>query len=93
MNSSDAEALSLLMLQVNSKINESVWFVKDKGTAEEFDSYRAQAAQVMAALLDVCNSIYERYPHLQPEELGGPYSIQKPILGDRFYVPKEDENV
>ena len=91
MNSADAEALGILMLQLNSKMNDSVWFVQEKGTPEELSGYRRQAAEVMSALLDIVNTIYEQHPHLRPQDLGGPCPVNPGIFKDRFYVPVSDD--
>ena len=87
MNSADAEALSLLMLQLNAKMNDSVAFVKEKGAPEEFTAYRLQAAEAMGALHGIAETLYARYPDLRPRELGGAYSIDPAVFEDRFYVP------
>jgi hypothetical protein len=89
MNSSDAEALSLLMLQLNARMNDSVWFVKEKGDPQEFDAYRRQAGEVMGALLEVVESIYVKHPHLRPKELGGEYVVDPNVFANRFYEPPD----
>ena len=90
MNSPDAEALSLLVLQLNAKMNDSVWFVEEKGEPEVFAAYRLQAAEVMAALHEIAETLYARHPHLRPAELGGAYSIDPAVFKDRFYVPGQN---
>jgi hypothetical protein len=93
MNSADAEVLSLLMLQLNAKMNDSVWFVKEKGAPEEFTAYRLQAAEVMGALHGIAETLYTRHPHLRPTELGGTYSMDPTVFKDRFYVPGQNGDV
>jgi hypothetical protein len=93
MNSADTEALSLLVLQLNAKMNDSVWFVKEKGAPEEFAEYRRQAADVMGALHGIAESLYARHPHLRPAELGGTYSLDPALFKDRFYVPSQNDDV
>jgi hypothetical protein len=93
MNSPDAEALSLLVLQLNAKMNDSVWFVKEKGGPEEFNAYRQQAAEVMGALHGIAETLYARHPHLRPAELGGTYAIDPAVFEDRFYVPGQNGDV
>jgi hypothetical protein len=93
MNSTDTEALSLLVLQLNAKMNDSVGFVKEKGTPEEFTAYRLQAAEVMGALHGIAEALYVQHPHLRPAELGGPYSIDPAVFKDRFYVPGQNGDV
>ena len=89
MNLADSEKLGILLLQLNSLMNDSVWFVKEKGDEAEFLAYRRQAAEVMGALCDAMNSIYVKHPELQPRDLGGQYTIDKAIYSNRFYVPKD----
>jgi hypothetical protein len=90
MNSTDTEALSLLVLQLNAKMNDSVAFVKEKGTPGEFTAYRRQAAEVMGALHGIAETLYARHPDLRPVELGGTYSIEPTVFEDRFYVPGQN---
>ncbi|CAN7156149.1 hypothetical protein [Polaromonas sp. LjRoot131] len=93
MNSPAAEALSLLVLQLNAKMNDSLAFVKEKGEPEEFTAYRLQAAEVMGALHGIAETLYARHPHLRPAELGGTYSIDPAVFKDRFYVPEQNDDV
>lgn len=93
MNSTDAEALSLLMLQLNARMNDSVWFVKEKGAPEEFTEYRSQVAEVMGALHGIAEALYARHPQLRPVELGGTYSVDPAIFKDRFHVPAQHDDV
>lgn len=93
MNSADAEALSLLMLQLNARMNDSVWFVKEQGAPEEFAEYRLHAGKVMGSLLDIVEALYARHPHLRPMELGGTYSVDPAIFGGRFHVPAQHDDI
>lgn len=80
----------MLLLQLNAKMNDSVWFVKEKGTPHEFATYRRRAAEVMATLLDAAEFVYAGHPHLRPDYLDGTYVVSPAIFKDRFYVPKDD---
>ncbi len=93
MNSTDSEKLSILMLQINSLMNDSVLFVKEKGSSEDFQDYRKLAGEVMGALGDVMNSIYAKHPQLRPKELGGAYYLNSDIFADRFYEPSDPNAV
>ena len=93
MNSTDAEALSLLILQLNARMNDSVAFVKEKGASEEFTAYRLQAAEVMGALHGIAETLYAQHPHLRPAELGGTYSVDSAVFKDRFHVPERHDDV
>jgi hypothetical protein len=89
MNRSDSEKLSVLLLQLNALMDQSVLFVQEKGDEKEFLSYRRKAAEVMGGLCDAMNSIHAKYPDLQPIELGGTYVIDKAIYSQRFYGPTD----
>lgn len=91
MNNAEAEALSILMLQLNSKMNDSVWFVKEKDTLEAFEEYRMQAGQVMGTLFLIMKAIYDKHPDLRPVQLGGEYVLDTSIYKDRFYTPSQIE--
>jgi len=91
MNSTDAEALSLLILQLNARMNDSVRFMKEKGTPEEFTAYRLQAAEVMGALHGIAETLYAQHPHLKPSELGGTYSVDPAVFKDSFYVRRQHD--
>jgi hypothetical protein len=93
MNSADAEKLSTLILQLNSLMNDSIWFVKEKGDGEEFLAYRRKAAEVMAALSDAMELIYAKHPDLRPRELGGNYVLDRAIFSNHFYVPASPDAV
>lgn len=86
MNSADAETLGLLILQLNAGMNDSVRFVKEKGTPEEFTAYRLQAAEVMGALHGIAETLYAQHPYLRPAELGGTYSVDPAVFKDGFHV-------
>ncbi|SHE50126.1 hypothetical protein SAMN02745753_00424 [Marinomonas polaris DSM 16579] len=47
MNKKEAEELSVLLMQVSGKLDQSVRFVMDKDTKENFESYRSSAGKVM----------------------------------------------
>jgi hypothetical protein len=93
MHNVDAEALSILMLQLNAKMNDSIWLVKEKGTREDFAAYRPLAAEVMGALFFVTEGIYAEHPQLRPEQFGGTYPVDPAIFKDRFYVPAVRDEV
>jgi hypothetical protein len=67
--------------------------VQERGDEEEFLAYRRQAAEVMGGLCEAMNSIYAKYPDLQPSELGGRYVIDKAIYSQRFYGPNDSSAV
>jgi hypothetical protein len=74
------------MLQINSKLQDSIAFVRDSCPADEFEAYRKAAGGVMGSiLLDIEEPIYTEHPLLRPEGLDGPYRVDPIILDPRFY--------
>lgn len=61
MNKKEAEELSVLLMQVSGKLDQSVRFVMDKDTKENFESYRSNAGKVMGELfLEMLQPLWER---------------------------------
>lgn len=86
MNNEVAEKISILMMQINAQLNDSIALVRDNCTQEEFDSYRRGAAKVMAEiLLKIVNPLYSENPALMPEALDGTYKVNPKIFEPRFY--------
>ena len=62
MNKEDAEKLSLLMMQLSSKLDQSVAFVIDKELEEMFDNYKLTVGKIMGSLyLDIEEKIWKKY--------------------------------
>ncbi|HVK55078.1 MAG TPA: hypothetical protein VM532_08630 [Burkholderiales bacterium] len=81
-----AEKISVLMLQLNAKLNDSIAFVRDNCSKEEFETYRKAAGMLMGSiLLDIEEPIYQEHPTLRPNGLGGPYKVDPRIFEPRFY--------
>ena len=88
MNREDAEALSILFLQIASRLDQSAAFVRDKETKENWDKYRHAVGHVMAAVsLDLAEPLWARHPDLRPQQLGGPYQVDPQIYRPFFYDP------
>ncbi len=65
-----AYQISQLMLDIGSKLDESVLMVKEQCSEEEFQAYRRAIGGIMGAiLLDVMNPIYKEHPLTKPKEL------------------------
>jgi hypothetical protein len=91
MNVEVAEKLAILMLQINSKLNDSVAYVRDTCDKEEFEAYRKAVGNLMGAiLLDVEEPIYKEHPSLRPDGLDGPYKVDPKIFEPRFYEWKPE---
>ena len=72
MNKKEAEDLSVLLMQVSGKLDQSVHFVMDKDTKVNFESYRSNAGKVMGEIfLEMLQPLWARYPELTPKEMDG----------------------
>jgi len=81
-----AEKLVLLMLQINSKLQDSVAYVRDTCSKDESDADREAAGGVMTSILtDIEEPIYKEHPSLKPDGLDGPYKVDPRIFEPRFY--------
>ena len=91
MTKEEAEKLSVLLLQLQAKLNESVAFVRDSDSKEELEKYRSAIGQVMSVLyLDVEEKLWSRFPELRPDSMDGPYKVDSKIFEPRFYRWDED---
>jgi hypothetical protein len=91
MNIEVAEKVAILMLQINSKLNDSVAYVRDTCSKEEFEAYRKAVGMLMGSiLLDVEEPIYKEHPSLRPDGLDGPYKVDPKIFEPRFYEWKPE---
>ena len=86
MNKEEAEKLSITLLQALDLLDQSAAFVKDKDTEENWSIYKEAVGK---AMFEICvglgNPLYERFPELKPESLGGPYRVDAEIYEPRFY--------
>ena len=86
MTKNEAEKLSVLLVQVAAKLDESVAYVKDKDAEDHFKSYRRGIALVLGCLYnEVKAPLWKRFPDLKPEHLDGPYAIDPVIFEPKFY--------
>lgn len=85
MKTSDAEILSEQLLQVAVTLDESIGFVRERGTKEESQEYTKAIAKVLAHLYwHVTGPLWEKHPNLKPEDQGGPYKIDREAFESRF---------
>jgi len=61
-----AEYLNSLMLELGSRLSDSVGVVKEKCSAEEREAYIMPVSQMLALSFDVLDHIHEQYPDLRP---------------------------
>ena len=88
MGIDDAEKISILMMQINANIDQSVALVKDKSSEDEFVEYRQMAGQAMGRVIDILNSLYIKHPELKPKQLGGTYEVAPSVFEKKFYSGK-----
>lgn len=91
MNKDEAEKLSVLLLQLVAKLDESAAFVRDKDTKENWDKYRQAVGRAMGEIcLEFEEPLWKRFPELKPEPLGGPYKIDPAIYQPTFYSGEDE---
>jgi hypothetical protein len=62
-----AKQISSLMIEISTKIDESIALVQAECPEEEFREYRRAAGRVLGeALLEVLNPLYEEHSFLKP---------------------------
>jgi hypothetical protein len=85
----EAEQLSVLLLQVVGRLDQSAAFVRDKESKAVWDEYRQAVGRAMAAVsLDLAEPLWRRHPDLRPQYLGGPYKVDPSIYQPLFYDPR-----
>ena len=88
MTKEEAEILSIALLQIVGRLDQSAAFVRDKDDKASWDRYRHAVGRAMAAVsLDLAEPLWARFPDLRPEHLGGSYKIDAAIYEPRFYDP------
>ena len=75
MKSELAEETSVLLLTLNSALNQQLEKIRESCSEEEFKFQRRGFGCAMASLLDILNPIYTDNPELKPVELGGTYRL------------------
>jgi hypothetical protein len=93
MDKKVAEALSLLMMRINSNLNDSVAYVRDHCDPEELDWYRGEVGKIMGAIcLDIEEMLWAEHPELKPQEMNGPYRVDPANWEPRFYALRRDSD-
>jgi hypothetical protein len=88
-----AEALSLLMMRINSNLDGSVAMVRDNCNAQDLQWYRLEAGKVMGAVfLDIEEKLWAEHPELRPREMDGNYVVNPSNFEPRFYVVRQDSD-
>lgn len=86
MNREEAKKVFHLLLQVGEHLDQSVAFVRDHDDEDHFLEYRAVVGKLMGDMyLDAMTPLFERFPDLRPDYLGGPYKIPEEVYLPVFY--------
>jgi hypothetical protein len=86
MTPDQAKDLSHLLARIGSHFVQSVAFVEDHDTTENFTEYRKVVGKLMGDMyLDAMVPLYHRFPELLPDYLDGPYKIPECAYLPRFY--------
>jgi hypothetical protein len=65
-----AQQICDLIVEFQSRLNSSIFTVKEKCSSEEFKVYRRAVGKIMGeVLLEVMNPLYAQHPSLKPPEL------------------------
>jgi hypothetical protein len=68
-NLDTAKQVSELMLDIGARLNQSVFLVQERSSAEEFGLYRRAVGGIMGEILEVLNPLYREHPGLKPDGL------------------------
>ena len=86
MTEDEAERLSILLLQVVAKLDQSAAYVQDKDSSEEWIRYRTAVGKAMGEIcLELAEPLWKRFPRFKPEQLGGTYEVSPEVYEPRFY--------
>jgi len=78
--------LSILICQLNAKLDESVAFVQAHDQAGLFAEYQKIAGKIMASFyFDIQRVLWEQYPDLKPVQMGGEYRLAASLFEPHFY--------
>ncbi len=67
MKTEIAQKISDELNDILGRLDSSVKLVMDECSEPEFHGYRSAIAYVMAAVIDVTNSLYQKNPEVKPE--------------------------
>ncbi|MDH4318641.1 MAG: hypothetical protein OEV64_09650 [Desulfobulbaceae bacterium] len=91
MDKEAAEKLSILLMQINAKLDQSIAFVRDNDTEENYHEYRQVVGKIMGSLyLDIEEKLWMQYPELRPKKMNGPYELPENIFEPIFYTRNEE---
>lgn len=92
MTSSEAKELSHLLAKVGGLLNQSAAFVRDHDSESNYRDYRTVIGRLMGDLFhEAMTPLYQRFPELLPDYLGGPYRIPESVFDPISDESDEDE--
>lgn len=69
MTRETAEYLNSLILEISSRLNDSVGVVKVKCSKDEVEAYSKPVSHMLALGFDVLDFIHQQYPDLKPASM------------------------
>ena len=88
MNPEQAKELNHLLLRIGAHLDQSVAFVKDCDSDENFLRYREVVGELMGNLFcDALQPLWQRFPELLPDYLDGPYKVPASAYQPTFHPP------
>jgi len=86
MELKEATELAHLLARIGGYLNQSVTFVQDCDEEARYLEYRNLIGRLMGDLFtEGMQPLYQRFPELLPDYLGGPYKIPKDVYLPPFY--------
>jgi hypothetical protein len=81
----EAERLSVVFLQIAGRLNETAAFVRDRDDDESWRTYRQAVGKALAEVFELGERLWQRFPDLRPEQIGGSYKVDVRIYEPPFY--------
>jgi hypothetical protein len=86
MTRNEAEKLSIALMQIIGILDQTAAYVRDKDDEASFDRYRRSVGKIMGYMfMELEQPIWDRFPELEPEAMGGPYKVDPAIYEPLFY--------
>lgn len=85
MTNEEAERLSVVFLQIAGRLNETAAFVRDRDDDESWRIYRRAVGKALAEVFELGERLWQRFPDLRPEQIGGSYKVDVRIYEPPFY--------
>jgi len=86
MTNDEAERLSIALMQIVGILDQTAMFVRDKDDEANWHSYRRAVGKAMADIFTGLEEpLWNRFPELRPQQMGGPYQVNPAIYEPLFY--------